>query len=78
MSGTRTVARARPSFIVEWEEPEIGPLEEDRDAASSRSLLVAVTTAAVRAATLADRDGDAPRVEAERLGQAWMQGEPSS
>ena len=78
MSGSRTVARARASFIVEWEEPEIGPLEEDRDAASSRSLLVGVTTAAVRAATLADRDGDALRVEAERLGQAWMQGEPSS
>jgi hypothetical protein len=79
MSGATTVTRSRQWFVVEWEEPDVLPPAADTDAVrSSESLLVAVTSAAVLAARPGDEERDASRAEAERLGRAWMQGEPSS
>ena len=77
MSGTSAVAPAHQSFVVEWEEPEPGGFEVAEEP-SSASLLVTVAAAAVRHARSRDRADDLLLLEAERLAQAWMQGEPSS
>ncbi len=77
MSGTTAVAPARQSFVVEWEEPEALGLDEAEEG-SPEAHLVTVTSVAVRTAGSREREGDAFRIEADRLAAAGMQGEPSS
>jgi hypothetical protein len=80
MSGTTTVAPARQSFVVEWEEPDMAHPDLTEEVPPSGSALVSVTSAAVRAVRprRPDEGSDASRAEADRLARAWMQGEPSS